>query len=113
MNNIDLHRDDQLRQFMKESELDMPFDDFEDKVMGSIEESLQKQRITTLLIKRSWFFYVIGLLLGFASTTLIGRMKIPEQYHPGLIIYSLQFLMAIAFLFGLERLIVFTMKHKQ
>lgn len=110
MTKFDINNDQRLKQFIGESELEMPFDDFEDKVMHSIEETVSKKVRIKKMISRSWLFYILGLGLGIFTPNLIKFYEFPEKVNVGIVVLAFQVGFAIAALFFLEKLIRISLK---
>lgn len=58
------HKDPQLHKLMNESKMEMPFDDFEDKVMAQITELETRRDLALKHRKYALIFFVLGSLFG-------------------------------------------------
>ena len=66
-----------FRRMMSNSKLEVPFPEFEDKVMGLIEKKLSKKNSIDRDIKLSWLFFIIGSAFGIIVTVLLSRIQQP------------------------------------
>ena len=66
----ELH-DKRLKALLKDSQLEMPFSDFEDKMMARVKTELHGKHSIIKNLRLSWFFFLIGAIFGLAvSITL-------------------------------------------
>ena len=84
-----------FREIMSQSRLEVPFPDFEDKIMGLIEKKLSKKESISRDIKLSWVFFILGATFGIIITILIPKIQQPvfginldKLTMPFLIIFS-------------------------
>ena len=84
-----------FKEIMSKSELDVPFPDFEDNVMGLIEKRLSKKVSITRDIKLSWIFFILGSTFGIIVTIIllklhvsVGGITMDKLTIPFLIIFS-------------------------
>lgn len=106
-------KDKLLESLIGQSELKMPFPDFDQKVMESIRQSVSAEKERKSMITKSWFFFVIGLLLGSAAPVLVKYMQFPENINPQLVTLVIQIIISLIFLFVLERLISVTFRRRK
>ncbi|WDF70069.1 hypothetical protein PQ465_06740 [Sphingobacterium oryzagri] len=67
------HKDERLNELMKLAKRDLPFDDFEDRVMANIEK-IAEERETLYNYKRySLLFFILGTLFGLALNYLLAE----------------------------------------
>jgi hypothetical protein len=101
-----------FREIMSKSKLDVPFTDFDEKVMGLIEKKLSKKSSVSRNIKLSWVFFVLGSIFG-----TIVAITLPKIQQPVFGISSdrliLPFLIIFSFLLltQIDNLIDFYRKH--
>jgi len=62
---------------MSKSKLEVPFPEFEDRVMGLIEKKLSRKLSINRDIKLSWLFFILGSAFGITVTVLLLRIKQP------------------------------------
>lgn len=100
-----------VRELMEKSVREMPFADFEEKLMVQIQQEAKNSHSFLKEIKLSWFFFVIGTLFGLVLNIIVSKMNQPILGLPAqqfsLII---QTLFVIFLLFQFDRLIGLT-KH--
>ncbi len=84
-----------FREIMFQSKLEVPFPDFEDRMMGLIEKRLSKKVSITRDIKLSWVFFIFGAAFGIIVTILLPKIQQPvfginlnKLTMPFLIIFS-------------------------
>lgn len=69
-------RDDKLIQkLMSKSSVEMPFNDFEDKLMSEIYLEEKRSKSFFKSLKLSWLFFIIGTGIGIFITTFIYRTE--------------------------------------
>lgn len=110
MTKYDINNDHNLRSFIVEGKLEMPFDDFEEKVMDSIDKEVVNTIRLKKLISKSWLFYIVGLFFGLFSPTLINYISFPVGVNKNMVVLVFQVIFALAALFFLEKLIRITFK---
>jgi hypothetical protein len=62
---------------LSKSRLEVPFPDFEDKIMGLIEKKLSKKVSISRDIKLSWIFFILGTIFGIIVTILLPKIHQP------------------------------------
>lgn len=76
------HKDEQLKQLMKMTKREMPFDDFDDRVMARIEKLEDEKIALSNYRKYGLLFFVLGTVFGLALNYLLGEaialLTIPE-----------------------------------
>ena len=65
-----------FKAIMSKSELDVPFADFEDNVMGLIEKRLSKKVSITRDIRLSWIFFILGSTFGIIVTIILPKLQV-------------------------------------
>lgn len=66
-----------FREIMSKSKLDVPFEDFDDNVMGLIEKRLSKKASISRDIKLSWVFFIFGSIFGIIVTLILPKIQQP------------------------------------
>ena len=66
-----------FREMMSKSRLDIPFTDFEDRIMGLIEKKHSKKVSISRDLKLSWVFFILGSTFGIIVTILIPKIQQP------------------------------------
>ena len=66
-----------FREMMSKSRLEVPFPDFEDKIMGFIEKKLSSKVSISRDIKLSWVFFILGSTFGIIVTILLPKIQQP------------------------------------
>lgn len=65
-----------LKEWMKDSKLNIQLPDFEDRVMDAIYEKQTSEKSVWRNIRWSWFFFFIGLVLGPVVTKLFASFDL-------------------------------------
>jgi hypothetical protein len=73
----DIDSEQTFREIMSKSKLDVPFPDFDDKVMGLIEKKLLKKVAISRDIKLSWVFFILGSAFGILVPILLSQVQQP------------------------------------
>jgi hypothetical protein len=74
MNNIDEQEESSFREIMLQSRLEMPFPDFEDRVMIQIENKPLSQGYSKE-IKLAWIFFIAGSVFGMIISWILPAMQ--------------------------------------
>jgi len=77
MNNNNRSEDDFFRELLSKSKLELPFDDFEDNVMGQIEKEVLHQNDFSKEFRLSRFFFIMGSLFGIILSVLLTQIHEP------------------------------------
>jgi len=64
-----------FKEIMSKSRLDIPFPDFDDKVMGLIYKRLLKKISITRDIKLSWIFFILGSTFGIIVSIILPKLQ--------------------------------------
>ena len=98
---------------MQRSLIEMPFQDFEDRMMDKIyQEKLQKQSISGN-IRVAWLFFFLGLFLGLLITNMTSNLdELIKGIPAEKIAFFMQIGIALILLFQLDKLIGFTFKKR-
>jgi hypothetical protein len=66
-----------LREIMSKSRLEVPFPDFEDKIMGLIDNRISKKASFSRDMILSWIFFILGSAFGIVVAILIPKIQQP------------------------------------
>ncbi len=61
---MEYQNDKKLKELLSYSYTEMPFEDFEDELMNKISEEQSRNSIISKDLKRSWIFYICGIISG-------------------------------------------------
>jgi large-conductance mechanosensitive channel len=61
---MDEINDNKLKALLKDSKLEMPFSDFEDKMMARVKTELHGKHSILKNLRLSWFFFLMGSAFG-------------------------------------------------
>ncbi|MCU4176071.1 hypothetical protein [Carboxylicivirga sp. N1Y90] len=67
--------DDKLRRMMEQSKVEMPFSDFESRLMSRIASESSWKKSVGKNMRLSWLFFTIGSLFGILATILLPLIK--------------------------------------
>jgi hypothetical protein len=99
-------KDKLVRELMEKSGREMPFADFEDKLMEQIYNEAKTSRSFLKDIQLSWFFFVLGTFFGLILNIIISKMNQPIMGIPAQqFSLILQTLFVIFLLFQIDRFI--------
>ena len=102
-----------LKDLMKYSLVEMPFPDFEDRLMDKIQQEKQDQQTVSGNIRVAWLFFFLGLFFGLLITNM--TTDLDHLFH-GIpakeIALSLEIGISIILLFQFERLFGYTFRKK-
>lgn len=102
-----------VNNLMKHSLEEMPFQDFEERMMDKIHEEKQKEKSVSGSIRLAWLFFFLGLSLGLVITYITANL---DQLIVGIPVNKigsyLQIGIVILLLFQLDKLIDFSFKRK-
>lgn len=100
-----------IRELMTKSKKEMPFTDFEERLMLQIHKEERASRSFLKDVRLSWFFFVVGTLFGLFLNILVAEINTPVFGLPAqrwvLIIQSI---FVIFMLFQFDKLIGLTKK---
>ena len=101
-----------IHKLMEKSGREMPFSDFENKLMEQICKEADNSRSFLKDVKLSWFFFIVGSCFGIFLSVIAGQINetilgFPTQR----IILSVQIVFVILLLSQFDRLIELTRKR--
>lgn len=110
------HREKEEKLFkslMKHARVELPFQDFEDRMMDKIHQEKQHRQLVKTNIRYAWLFFFLGLFLGLLITSLTAQLH-QQLYGIPLkkIAIVLQIGIVLIFLFQFERLLGITFRRK-
>lgn len=102
-----------INELMSKSSSEMPFIDFEDKLMEQIRREEKNSRSFLKSIKLSWFFFIAGTFFGLVISTIAGQMDTTMLGFPvQRVVLVAQVLFAILLLSQFDNLIELTRKKE-
>lgn len=103
-----------IREMLNKSDEKMPFPDFEDKLMDRINKESASSKTWLKDIRLSWFFFLLGTLLGLIISFVFGNLHEPVYgIPPRWIIFIVESVCVVLLLSQFERLIEMTKKKWQ
>lgn len=102
-----------LKGLMKHSLVELPFQDFEERMMDKIRQEKQQHNLVQHNIRFAWIFFVLGLFLGLLITNMTANLN-QQLYGISLkkIAVFIQIGIAFVLLFQFERLLNLTFRKK-
>jgi len=102
-----------VRDLMKRSLTEMPFKDFEARMMDKIYHEKQRQESILSNIRFAWIFFFLGLFLGLAITNMTANLNM-QLYGISLkqIALLVQIGIAVVLLFQFEKLLGLSFRKK-
>lgn len=102
-----------VRELMKKSTREMPFADFENKLMEQIHKEASTSRSLLKDVKLSWFFFIVGTIFGLFLTVYSEQIKNPIFGFPvQRMILIIQIVFIILLLSQFDKLFELTRKRK-
>jgi hypothetical protein len=103
-----------ISELMLKSATEMPFADFEEKLMNQIHTEANTSRSFLKNVKLSWFFFIVGTIFGLFLSITIGQINgsifgVPAQR----LILMAQVIFVILLLTQFDRLIELTRKRSE
>ena len=102
-----------LGEMMQHSSMEMPFNDFEEKLMARIDLEKNEQKPVLSTIRIAWLFFCLGLFFGLLITNLTTNL---DQLIAGVpakkIALFVQVGVVLILLLQFDKLISFTFKKK-
>lgn len=101
-----------IRELMEKAVREMPFSDFENKLMDQIHKEGNTSRSFLRDVKLSWFFFIVGTFFGLFLSFAAGQINETIFGFPAQrIILIVQVIFAILLLSQFDRLIELTRKR--
>ncbi|MBI9065353.1 MAG: hypothetical protein JEZ14_25440 [Marinilabiliaceae bacterium] len=102
-----------LKSLLRESKLEMPFPDFEARLMETIKSDCVKRKSVLKDIRLSWLFFTIGSIFGLLATFILPALNssilgIDIQYLQ----YPLMILVSVVIVWQLDAMIKITVRQK-
>ncbi|HKJ42317.1 MAG TPA: hypothetical protein VKA27_09480 [Sunxiuqinia sp.] len=102
-----------LKDLMKHSVVEMPFADFEDRLMDKIYSEKQHKQTVSKNIGVAWIFFFLGLFFGLLITNMTANLNDLFKGIPAKeIALFLQIGIAVVLLFQFDRLFGYTFREK-
>jgi hypothetical protein len=102
-----------LRELMSKSEVKMPFPDFEDKLMERINREAQRSRSFLRDLKLSWFFFLVGTVLGIMITLFLTTLREPIYgIPPQRLLFIAESIFVVLLLTQLDKMIDLTKRKR-
>ncbi|WP_372933312.1 hypothetical protein [Mariniphaga sediminis] len=104
-------KEKQLKKWMKHSKLEIKIPDFEENVMDAIQKKEASEKSVWRNIRWSWFFFLVGLILGLMATNLFSNFTFPFLgKNANLLLLVFEILVVVIFATQFDKLIRFTFR---
>ncbi len=113
MDIVSKNSDDKLKQLIGESKLEMPFSDFEDRLMSRINIEVSNEKAITKNIRLSWLFFGLGTLFGVLLTIILNPTNAIMGIPLSKFTIPLYVIGAALFFLMAEQLLKLTLNHKK
>ena len=107
------NRDDELKQLLKDSRLEMPFEDFEERVMSRLKKDAQSEKSIDRNIRLSWLFFVSGTAFGLLLSAIISPVTSILGFPVSKLMIPLYIAGATLLLLFFEQLVNITIERKK
>ena len=107
------NRDDELKQLLRDSRLEMPFDDFEERVMSHLKKEVQSEKSIDRNIRLSWLFFVLGTAFGLLVSVIISPVTSILGFSVSKLMIPLYIVGATLLLLFFEQLVNITIERKK
>ncbi len=105
--------DDKLKRLIGESKLEMPFSDFEARLMSRINNEVSSEKVITKNIRLSWLFFSLGTLFGILLTIILNPSNIIFGVPVSKLTIPLYVIGVTIFFLMFEQLLKLTLNHKK
>ncbi|NPA36978.1 MAG: hypothetical protein GXO47_09030 [Chlorobi bacterium] len=107
------NKDDRLKELLGSSRLEMPFPDFEDKVMDRIKEEVREGKAIDKNLRLSWIFFALGTAFGLLLSVILSPSSIVFGFPVSKLAIPAYITGGTLFLLFLEQLFKFTFERKK
>ncbi|MCG8582928.1 MAG: hypothetical protein MI866_23625 [Bacteroidales bacterium] len=111
---MDELNDKKLKALLRDSKLEMPFSDFEDKMMMRVKNELNGKHSILKNLRLSWLFFMLGSVFGLVASLVLPMFQFELA---GVDIRSLRYpimaLVLFVIIWQLEEMIKLTMRQKK
>jgi len=105
--------EDNLKRLIKDSRLEMPFSDFEDKVMDRIKNEVSNEKVIDRNIRLSWLFFVLGTVFGMLLSVILSPVNTILGISVSKLFLSFYIVSGTLLLLFVEHLWELTFKHRK
>ncbi|MBS2211518.1 hypothetical protein KEM09_08905 [Carboxylicivirga mesophila] len=106
--------DRKLKSLLKDSRVEMPFSDFETKLMTRVKSELHGRRSVVKSIRLSWLFFVLGAFFGLVLNILLPWMPFElAGISLHFIKYPILLITLVVIIWQLDEMIRLTLRHKR
>ena len=109
----DKNSNDKLKHILSESRLEMPFTDFENRLMTRINKEVQAEKYIDRNIRLSWLFFSLGTVFGLLLSVIFSPAASIFGFSLSKLIIPLYVVSAAILLLFIEQLTTFTLNHKK
>ena len=113
MDIISENSDDRIKRLIGESKLEMPFSDFEARLMNRINSEVSNERAITKDIRLSWLFFGLGTLFGILLTVILNPNFVVLGIPASKLSIPLYVVGVTLFFLMVEQLLKLTLSHRK
>lgn len=113
MDIINSNSDDKLKHLIGESRLEMPFSDFEERLMSRINSEVGIEKSINRNIRLSWLFFGLGTIFGLLLSVILSSEKFILGIPFAKLSMPLYIIGGIVILLFAEQLLKLTLNHKK
>jgi len=107
-------KDPQLRSLLHDSKVNMPFSDFEERMVLRLNKELNHDRSIWKSIRLSWFFFFIGAAFGVGGSFALPMLQSNILgIDVELVKYSFMIVILIVVMWQLDEMIKLTIRQKR
>ncbi|MBK3519815.1 hypothetical protein [Carboxylicivirga marina] len=111
---MDELKDTRLKSLLQESRLEMPFSDFENKMMTRVKTELHGKRVISKNLKLSWLFFLFGSIFGLVLSVSLPMIQVNlGGFELQVLKYPVLALTLFIILWQLEAMIKLTVRHRK
>ncbi len=109
----DKNSDDKLKRLLSNSRLEMPFDDFEERLMTRIRKEAGNEKAIDKNIRLAWLFFALGTFFGVLLSVILSPVNTMYGYPVSKILLSFYIAAGTLLLLFVEQLLKLTLKHRK
>lgn len=111
---MDELKDKHLKSLLKESKVEMPFSDFESKMISRVNSELNGKRTIIKNLRLSWFFFFIGSVFGLGISLTLPLLNLElggiETHH---LKYPVMILVLFVIIWQLDEMVRLTIRQRK
>ncbi len=105
--------EDKLKKLISKSKLEIPFSDFEERVMQSIKKEVDNQKVINRNIRLSWLFFTLGTAFGLLLSVILSPVSTILGFPVSKLILPVYITGGTLLLLFVEQLLKLTLIHRR